>query len=75
MFRERSNDQVTEQFMREVQMKQISSNEKSFLEGPITIVELEEALKRMSKNKSHINIKIQCHNVINVIKIKHIRFQ
>ena len=52
MFRKRSRDQSTDQFMDDVHLKQISVSEKTFLEPPLTLEELGSALKAMSRNRS-----------------------
>ena len=41
-----------DEFMDDVHMKQISDDEKDSLKLPLTLTELEQALKGMAKNKS-----------------------
>ena len=52
MFRQRSLSRPMDQFMGDVHMKQISSNEKNVLKLSLTLAELDQALKGMAKNKS-----------------------
>ena len=51
-FKKRSSDRLLENFMKDMNIKQINSNERAELEAPLELRELEAALKGMSKNKS-----------------------
>ena len=53
MFKERPNKELeTEDILKDIDVKQISDNEKTDLESVISLEEYESALKRMPKNKS-----------------------
>ena len=52
LFEEQCKEGLTEQFIKDCEVKQISDTEKALLELPLTLPELEVAMKRMSKNKS-----------------------
>ena len=52
IFKKRSVDKLSENFMNGVHIKQITSNERAELQAPLDPKELEAALKGMSKNKS-----------------------
>ena len=43
---------MTEQFPEDVHVKQITNDQKIFLDTPLTLLELDRALKKMAKNKS-----------------------
>ena len=51
VFKKRSND-MSENFMKGIHIKQISSNERAELEAPLELRELEAAMKGMSRNKT-----------------------
>ena len=52
MFKKHSNVKLSENFMKDMHIKQINSNERAELEAPLKLKELEAALKEMSRNKS-----------------------
>ena len=53
MFKKRPmNLSLTDQFIGEVNIKQISNNDKTFLSTSLTLADIEEALKKMSKNRN-----------------------
>ena len=52
MFKKRSVDSLSENFMDGVNIKQITNNERAELEAPLDTKELEAALKGIAKNKS-----------------------
>ena len=52
VFKKRPSDRLSEKFMEDIHIKQISSSERVELEAPLELKELEAALKGMSRNKT-----------------------
>ena len=52
ILKKRTDAVVTEHFLEDVHVKQISNDQRIFLDTPLTLLELERALKKMAKKKS-----------------------
>ena len=52
ILKKRTDAVVTEHSLEDVHVKQISNDQKTFLDTPLTLLELERALKKMAKKKS-----------------------